>query len=153
MLELEVLMRTAIDLAQSAQLRSNDVPVGALLIDEENNIIAQAGNEREAKHDPTAHAEVLVLRQAALIKQNWRLNGCTLIVTLEPCVMCAGAIINSRISRVVFGAWDEKAGACGSLFDLVRDRRLNHQVEVVGGVLEDECAAQLRTFFADHRDW
>ena len=146
-------MRTAIDLAQSAQLRSNDVPVGALLIDEENNIIAQAGNEREAKHDPTAHAEVLVLRQAALIKQNWRLNGCTLIVTLEPCVMCAGAIINSRISRVVFGAWDEKAGACGSLFDLVRDRRLNHQVEVVGGVLEDECAAQLRTFFADHRDW
>jgi tRNA(adenine34) deaminase len=152
-LELEVLMRTAIDLAQSAQLRSNDVPVGALLIDEENNIIAQAGNEREAKHDPTAHAEVLVLRQAALIKQNWRLNGCTLIVTLEPCVMCAGAIINSRISRVVFGAWDEKAGACGSLFDLVRDRRLNHQVEVVGGVLEDECAAQLRTFFADHRDW
>ena len=153
MLELEVLMRTAIDLAQSAQLRSDDVPVGALLIDEENNIIAQAGNEREAKHDPTAHAEVLVLRQAALIKQNWRLNGCTLIVTLEPCVMCAGAIINSRISRVVFGAWDEKAGACGSLFDLVRDRRLNHQVEVVGGVLEDECAAQLRTFFADHRDW
>ena len=146
-------MRTAIDLAQSAQLRSDDVPVGALLIDEENNIIAQAGNEREAKHDPTAHAEVLVLRQAALIKQNWRLNGCTLIVTLEPCVMCAGAIINSRISRVVFGAWDEKAGACGSLFDLVRDRRLNHQVEVVGGVLEDECAAQLRTFFADHRDW
>ena len=146
-------MRTAIDLAQSAQLRSNDVPVGALLIDEENNIIAQAGNEREAKHDPTAHAEVLVLRQAALIKQNWRLNGCTLIVTLEPCVMCAGAILNSRISRVVFGAWDEKAGACGSLFDLVRDRRLNHQVEVVGGVLEDECAAQLRTFFADHRDW
>ena len=153
MLELEVLMRTAIDLAQNAQLRSNDVPVGALLIDEENNIIAQAGNEREAKHDPTAHAEVLVLRQAALIKQNWRLNGCTLIVTLEPCVMCAGAILNSRISRVVFGAWDEKAGACGSLFDLVRDRRLNHQVEVVGGVLEDECAAQLRTFFADHRDW
>lgn len=146
-------MRTAIDLAQSAQLRSNDVPVGALLIDEEKNIIAQAGNEREAKHDPTAHAEVLVLRQAALIKQNWRLNGCTLIVTLEPCVMCAGAILNSRISRVVFGAWDEKAGACGSLFDLVRDRRLNHQVEVVGGVLEDECAAQLRTFFADHRDW
>ena len=153
MLELEVLMRTAMDIAQNAQLRSNDVPVGALLIDEENNIIAQAGNEREAKHDPTAHAEVLVLRQAALIKQNWRLNGCTLIVTLEPCVMCAGAIINSRISRVVFGAWDEKAGACGSLFDLVRDRRLNHQVEVVGGVLEDECAAQLRTFFADHRDW
>ena len=146
-------MRTAMDLAQNAQLRSNDVPVGAVLIDEENNIIAQAGNEREAKHDPTAHAEVLVLRQAALIKQNWRLNGCTLIVTLEPCVMCAGAIINSRISRVVFGAWDEKAGACGSLFDLVRDRRLNHQVEVVGGVLEDECAAQLRTFFADHRDW
>ena len=151
--DLEVLMRTAMDLAQNAQLRSNDVPVGAFLIDEENNIIAQAGNEREAKHDPTAHAEVLVLRQAALIKQNWRLNGCTLIVTLEPCVMCAGAIINSRISRVVFGAWDEKAGACGSLFDLVRDRRLNHQVEVVGGVLEDECAAQLRTFFADHRDW
>ena len=146
-------MRTAMDIAQSAQLRSNDVPVGALLIDEENNIIAQAGNEREASKDPTAHAEVLVLRQAALIKQNWRLNGCTLIVTLEPCVMCAGAIINSRISRVVFGAWDEKAGACGSLFDLVRDRRLNHQVEVVGGVLEDECAAQLRTFFADHRDW
>ena len=146
-------MRTAMDLAKNAQLRSNDVPVGALLIDEEKNIIAQAGNEREAKHDPTAHAEVLVLRQAALIKQNWRLNGCTLIVTLEPCVMCAGAIINSRISRVVFGAWDEKAGACGSLFDLVRDRRLNHQVEVVGGVLEDECAAQLRTFFADHRDW
>ena len=153
MLELEVFMRTAMDLAKNAQLRSNDVPVGALLIDEENNIIAQAGNEREAKHDPTAHAEVLVLRQAALIKQNWRLNGCTLIVTLEPCVMCAGAILNSRISRVVFGAWDEKAGACGSLFDLVRDRRLNHQVEVVGGVLEDECAAQLRTFFADHRDW
>lgn len=153
MLELEVLMRTAMDLAQNAQLRSNDVPVGALLIDEENNIIAQAGNEREASNDPTAHAEVLVLRLAALIKQKWRLDGCTLIVTLEPCVMCAGAILNSRISRVVFGAWDEKAGACGSLFDLVRDRRLNHQVEVVGGVLEDECAAQLRTFFADHRDW
>ena len=151
MLELEVLMRTAIDLAQSAQLRSNDVPVGALLIDEEKNIIAQAGNEREAKHDPTAHAEVLVLRQAALIKQNWRLNGCTLIVTLEPCVMCAGAIINSRISRVVFGAWDEKAGAVGSVWDVLRDPRSPHRTEVISGILESECVALLGDFFKSQR--
>jgi len=151
-LELEVLMRTAMDLAQNAQLRSNDVPVGAVLIDEENNIIAQAGNEREASNDPTAHAEVLVLRQAALIKQNWRLDGCTLIVTLEPCVMCAGAILNSRISRVVFGAWDEKAGAVGSQWDLLRDPRQLHRPEVVGGVMEKECAQLLKDFFAAKRD-
>jgi len=109
--------------------------------------LAAAGNEREAAGDPTAHAEILVLRRAALLIGNWRLAGCTLVVTLEPCTMCAGALVLARVSTLVFGAWEPKTGAVGSLWDVVRDRRLNHRPEVYGGVLEDECAALMRGFF------
>lgn len=126
---------------------TGDVPVAALVIDKNGEVIGHARNEREAKGDPTAHAEVLAIRRAADHLGEWRLEQCTLVVTLEPCVMCAGAILSSRIPTVVFGAWDEKAGAAGSLFDLLRDRRLNHRVEVIGGVEEVACATLLREFF------
>ena len=114
-------------------------------------MIGRGHNAREATGDPTAHAEVLALRDAAQRTGSWRLDGCTLVVTLEPCAMCAGAIVLARLPRLVLGAWDPKAGACGSVHDLVRDPRLNHRVEVVGGVLESECAADLRAFFESHR--
>ena len=137
-------MREAIALAQ-ASLASNDVPVGALVIDPSGKIIASGTNEREAKSDPTAHAEIVALRKAAT--NGWRLDNHTLVVTLEPCAMCAGAIAQARISRVIFGAWDEKAGAAGSVWDVLRDPRAIHRVEVESGVLEKECAALLSEFF------
>jgi tRNA(adenine34) deaminase len=130
---------------------TGDVPIGAVVLDAAGVEIARACNERERTGDPTAHAEVLALRRAAAVVGSWRLEGCTLAVTLEPCTMCAGALVLARVSRVVFGAWDPKAGAVGSLWDVVRDRRLNHRPEVVGGVLADECGALLQRFFADHR--
>jgi tRNA(adenine34) deaminase len=138
------LMREAIALAHQS-LASNDVPVGALIIDPSGKIIATGTNEREAKSDPTAHAEIVALRKAAT--NGWRLDNHTLVVTLEPCAMCAGAIAQARISKVIFGAWDEKAGAAGSVWDVLRDPRAIHRVEVESGVLEKECAALLSEFF------
>jgi tRNA(adenine34) deaminase len=144
------LMRTALAEAHSA-LGTEDVPVGALVVDADGEIVGTGRNRREAEQDPTAHAEVLALRAAAARRGSWRLDGCTLVVTLEPCTMCAGATVLARVDRVVFGAWDEKAGAVGSLWDVVRDRRLNHRPEVVAGVLEEESGAMLREFFAARR--
>jgi len=134
-----------------AALASGDVPVGALVVDAAGVVVATACNERELTGDPTAHAEVLALRRAAAALGEWRLTGCTLVVTLEPCTMCAGASVLSRVDRVVYGAVDPKAGAAGSLWDVLRDRRLNHRPEVIGGVREADCAAALRSFFAGQR--
>ncbi len=128
-----------------------DVPVGAVVLDPDGRVVARAGNERELTGDPTAHAEILALRRAAEALGSWRLEGCTLVVTLEPCTMCAGAIVLARLERLVFGAFDPKAGAVASLWDVVRDPRLNHRLEVVGGIAEQECAEVLRSFFAGHR--
>jgi tRNA(adenine34) deaminase len=130
---------------------SADVPIGAVVVDADGQVIGRGHNERELTGDPTAHAEVLAIRDAAKHVGEWRLTGCTLVVTLEPCTMCAGAIVLSRLDRLVFAAYDEKAGAVGSLWDVVRDRRLNHRPEVVGGVMADEAAARLRDFFTGHR--
>jgi tRNA(adenine34) deaminase len=143
-------MRLALEQAALA-LDHDDVPVGAVVLDANGTLLARAHNDREGAGDPTAHAEVLALRAAARVKGDWRLEGCTLVVTLEPCTMCAGAIVLSRMARVVYGAVDDKAGAAGSLWDVLRDRRLNHRPEVLSGVLAEECAALLRTFFAHHR--
>jgi tRNA(adenine34) deaminase len=140
----------ALDAARRA-VGSADVPVGAVLLDSSGAVIASAHNARETTADPTAHAEVLVLRAAGAALGSWQLAGCTLAVTLEPCTMCAGAIVLARVERVVFGAWDPKAGAAGSLYDVLRDRRLNHRPEVVGGLREAECAALLDDFFAGKR--
>ena len=137
-------MRRALAVASSFP---EDVPVGAVIYDAAGVELAAAGNEREATGDPTAHAEILVLRRAALLTGSWRLDGCTLVVTLEPCTMCAGALVLARVSTLVFGAWEPKTGAVGSLWDVVRDRRLNHRPEVYSGVLEDECAALVRGYF------
>jgi tRNA(adenine34) deaminase len=139
-------MRSAIDIAQSA-FKTDDVPVGALIVDSENNIISTGYNEREAHQDPTAHAEIVAIRRAAQKLGTWRLDDCKLVVTLEPCAMCAGAIAQSRINTLIFGAWDKKAGAVGSVWDVLRDPRAIHKVEVVGGVLESECAELLTNFF------
>jgi tRNA(adenine34) deaminase len=128
-----------------------DVPVGAVVLAPDGAELAYGRNEREATGDPTAHAEVLALRRAAERRGDWHLDGCTLVVTLEPCTMCAGALVLARVSTLVFGAWEPKTGAVGSLWDVVRDPRLNHRPEVYGGVLEAECAALLRDFFARHR--
>ncbi|MEE1754234.1 tRNA adenosine(34) deaminase TadA [Streptomyces sp. SP18CS02] len=141
-------MRHALEEAERAA-RAGDVPVGAVVLSADGTVLATGHNEREVTGDPTAHAEVLALRRAAARTGEWRLPGCTLVVTLEPCVMCAGALVQSRVDRVVFGALDEKAGAVGSLWDLVRDRRLNHRPEVVHGVLAEECAQLLTRFFRD----
>ncbi|MDO4918156.1 tRNA adenosine(34) deaminase TadA [Kocuria sp.] len=130
---------------------SGDVPIGAVVLDAAGRVVGTGHNRREADGDPTAHAEVLALREAAACLGEWRLAGCTLVVTLEPCAMCAGALVLARVPTLVFGAWDPKAGACGSVFDVVRDPRLNHWVEVTGGVREDECAALLQDFFRGHR--
>jgi tRNA(adenine34) deaminase len=130
---------------------SGDVPVGAVVVDADGAVIGAGCNAREATGDPTAHAEVLALRAAAVSVGGWRLGGCTLVVTLEPCTMCAGALVLARVERVVFGALDPKAGAVGSLWDVVRDRRLNHRPEVTGGVLEAECGELLRSFFEGRR--
>ncbi len=128
-----------------------DVPIGAVVVDVDGQVIGRGHNEREATGDPTAHAEVLAIRDAARQVGEWRLTGCTLVVTLEPCTMCAGAIVLARLDRLVFAAYDEKAGAVGSLWDVVRDRRLNHRPEVVSGVMADEAGARLRDFFIGHR--
>jgi tRNA(adenine34) deaminase len=139
-------MRAALAEAELAHA-SGDVPVGAVLLDADGSVLAMARNEREKLHDPTAHAEVLAIRRGAAARGDWRLTDTTLVVTLEPCVLCAGAILSARIPRLIFGAWDEKAGAAGSVHELLRDRRLNHRVEVLGGVLETESAALLTAFF------
>jgi tRNA(adenine34) deaminase len=143
-------MRLALERSADASL-SGDVPVGAVVIGPDGEVLAGAANRREADSDPTAHAEVLALRAAASALGTWRLTGCTLVVTLEPCAMCAGAAVLSRVQRIVLGAWDPKAGATGSVWDVVRDRRSTHRIEVVGGVREAECAALLLDFFAGHR--
>ena len=141
-------MVRALDLAARAR-EADDVPVGALVADAEGRVIGEGRNLREATHDPTAHAEVVAMREAAASLGSWNLAGCTLVVTLEPCTMCAGAAVQSRVDRVVYGARDDKAGAVGSLWDVVRDRRLNHRPEVVEGVLAQECAGLLTDFFRD----
>lgn len=145
----EELMRQAI--AEAAD-SGDDVPVGALILSADGEVIARGHNEREADSDPTAHAEIVAIRRAAVDRKDWRLEDCTLLVTLEPCVMCAGAIVAARIGRVVFGTWDARVGASGSLYDVIRDARLGAPAEVIGGVLEAECSAQLRTFFEARRD-
>ncbi|PZO61110.1 nucleoside deaminase [Curtobacterium sp. TC1] len=143
-------MERALDEARAC-LATGDVPVGAVVLDRDGVVVAVGRNEREALQDPTAHAEVLALRAAAAVTGDWHLDGHTLVVTLEPCPMCAGAILAARVPRVVFGAWDPKAGATGSVYDIARDRRLPHRSEVVGGVLERECAALLDAFFSQRR--
>nr|WP_169077745.1 tRNA adenosine(34) deaminase TadA [Microcella alkalica] len=144
-------MREALAEAVAA-LETDDVPVGAVVVDADGRVIGRGRNERERLADPTAHAEVVALRQAAAATGDWQLSGCSLVVTLEPCVMCAGAILSARIPRVVFGAWDDKAGAAGSVLDLLRERSLPIRVdEVVGGVLADESAELLSRFFRGRR--
>ena len=143
-------MRAALTEASRA-LDSGDVPIGAVVVDAAGAVIGRGHNVRERDSDPTGHAEVVALRAAARARGEWRLSGCTLVVTLEPCTMCAGALVLARVDRLVFGAYDDKAGAVGSLWDVVRDRRLNHRPEVVGGVLAEESAALLDAFFAGRR--
>lgn len=143
-------MGRALDLAASAA-RDGDVPVGAIVVSPAGEVIGEGRNLREVEGDPTAHAEVVALRAAARALGQWRLEDCTLVVTLEPCPMCAGALMLSRISRLVLGAWDPKLGATGSVWDLVRDRRATHRVEVIGGVREAECSQVLLAFFEHHR--
>ncbi len=143
-------MREALGEGRAA-LATGDVPIGAVVLDPTGAVVGRGRNRREADADPTAHAEVVALREAAAARGEWRLDGCTLVVTLEPCTMCAGAIVLSRVDRLVFAAYDEKAGAVGSLWDAVRDRRLNHRPEVVSGVLADEASGLLLDFFARHR--
>lgn len=139
-------------LAEAALARAaGDVPVGAVVVGPDGEVLGRGRNAREATGDPTAHAEILALRAAAARLSRWRLDDCDLVVTLEPCAMCAGAIVLARIRRLVIGAWDPKAGACGSVHDLVRDRRLNHRVEVVAGVLAEECGEVLQAFFGERR--
>jgi tRNA(adenine34) deaminase len=144
-------MRAALDEARAA-LGTGDVPIGAVVVDESGAVVGRGRNVREADSDPTGHAEVVALRQAAAARGQWRLSGCTLVVTLEPCTMCAGALVLARVDRLVFGAYDDKAGAVGSIWDVVRDRRLNHRPEVVTGVLADESTALLDQFFRGRRD-
>jgi tRNA(adenine34) deaminase len=146
----EDLVRAALDAAASAGPR--DVPIGAVIVTADGTELARAANKREELGDPTAHAEILAMRSAAsVLGDGWRLEGTTLAVTVEPCTMCAGALVMARVSRLVFGAWEPKTGAVGSLWDVVRDRRLTHRLQVRGGVLADECAAPLEAFFAKQR--
>ena len=144
-------MRAALEEAGQAAATS-DVPVGAVVVDADGVVLGRGRNRREADADPTAHAEVLALRAAAVARGQWRLSGCTLVVTVEPCTICAGALVLARVERLVFGAFDDKAGAVGSLWDVVRDRRLNHRPEVVSGVLAEQSTDLLLRFFAAHRD-
>ena len=144
-------MAKAIELARAAASASGDVPVGAIILNKDGQVIATGANQRELSHNPVAHAEIIAIQKAAGAIGNWRLDNCTLVVTLEPCAMCAGAIAQARIPRVVFGAWDEKAGAVGSQWDLLRDPRQLHKSEVIAGVLADECAALLAEFFQEKR--
>lgn len=141
-------MRLALQEAMSA---GEDVPIGAVIVDQSGNVLARDRNRREQTQDPTAHAEILVLRRAAEIKGSWRLAGCTLAVTMEPCPMCAGAAALARVDRVVFGAWNEDYGACGSRWDILRDRRLSHRPEVVAGVLAAECGSLVQEFLSERR--
>ena len=143
-------MRTALVEAGRAR-ESGDVPIGAVVVDANGSVVGRGHNVRERNGDPTGHAELVALRRAAEAEGQWRLSGCTLVVTLEPCTMCAGALVLARVARLVFGAFDPKAGAVGSLWDVVRDRRLNHRPEVVGGVLAEECSALLDDFFGHRR--
>ena len=146
------LVRAALQVAPGA-LSTGDVPIGAVVVDPSGRVLASAHNRREALQDPTAHAEILALREAAAAHgDGWRLEGCTLAVTVEPCTMCAGALVLARVARVVFGCWEPRTGAVGSLWDVVRDRRTNHRPEVVGGVLAEECTAVLEAFFHGHRE-
>ena len=144
-------MTFAVSLAKMTSISSSDVPVGAVIIDANGNIISTGHNQRELIKDSTAHAELIAIKSANRSLSSWRLEDLTLVVTLEPCLMCAGGILQSRINRVVFGAWDEKAGACGSVWDVLRDGRSLHKVEVIGGVLENECAELLSNFFSQKR--
>ncbi len=143
-------MRRALELAAEAAAAS-EIPVGAVVLDPAGDIIAEGRNTREATHDPTGHAEIEALRSAAASVGSWNLEGHTLVVTLEPCIMCAGAILQARIGRVVFGAWDDKAGAAGSMYDVLRDRRLPYRAEVVGGIEADAATVLLRDFFSARR--
>ena len=150
-MKIEEAMRVAIEHARIASVASRDVPVGAVILNANGDLISTGNNQRELLNDPTAHAEIVAIRHAATALGNWRLDGCIIVVTLEPCAMCAGAIAQSRISKVVFGAWDEKAGAAGSVWDLLRDPRALHKVEVTSGVLEEECGVMLKEFFSEQR--
>ncbi len=141
-------MRLALKEAMSA---GDDIPIGAVVLDQDGNLLAQDRNRREQDQDPTAHAEILVLRRAAEVRGSWRLSGCTLAVTMEPCPMCAGAAALARVDRVVFGAWNEEYGACGSRWDILRDRRLTHRPEVVSGVLATECGSLVQEFLNERR--
>jgi len=143
-------MQQALEIAKTA-LATGDVPVGALILNPEGKLISTGHNRREIDNDPSAHAEIVAIRSAAEVNQSWRLDGHTIVVTLEPCAMCAGAIAQSRIRTLVFGAWDSKAGAVGSVWDVLRDPRAPHQVEVIFGVNESECAALLSEFFKNYR--
>ena len=143
-------MKTAVEIAKSA-LATGDVPVGALVLNADGKQVGTGFNRREIVNDPSAHAEIIALRQAAIANNSWRLDGHTIVVTLEPCAMCAGAIAQARIKTLVFGAWDAKAGAVGSVWDVLRDPRSLHQVEVISGVNESECAALLSEFFKNNR--
>jgi len=143
-------MRSALDLAAKAS-QLGDVPVGAIVLNSQGEVVGQGFNTREIDNDPMSHAEIVAMREAAIASNSWRLDDHTLVVTLEPCTMCAGAAVQARIERIVFGAFDDKAGAVGSLWDVVRDRRLPHRPEVVSGVLADECSAILSEFFKNHR--
>ncbi|MCH9815033.1 MAG: nucleoside deaminase [Actinomycetia bacterium] len=146
----EAAVLQAVALAQSEQL-GPDVPVGALVLDSSAEVLASATNRRVRDADPTAHAEVVALRAAAAVSDSWRLNGCTLVVSLEPCPMCAGAAVNARVARIIFGAWNPDYGACGSVWDLPRDKRITHRPEVVGGIQVAAARAPLDTFFARRR--
>ena len=144
-------MQAAIERAKFGAVASGDVPVGAVVLNSKGEIVAMGNNQRELLRDPIAHAEMVAIRAASRAMGSWRLEECTLVVTLEPCAMCAGAIVQSRIPRVVFGAWDEKAGAAGSVWDLLRDPRSLVKIEVISDVLADECRALLQEFFSKHR--
>ena len=144
-------MKLALAAAANAWRAHGDVPVGAVILDPSGTVISSGANERELTDDPTAHAEIVAIRRAAIELKSWRLDGCTLLVTLEPCSMCAGAIMQSRISRLIFGAWDEKAGAVGSVVDVIRDPRALHKVEVITGFMAEESSALLKEFFANSR--
>lgn len=143
-------MQVALEQARLAGARG-DIPIGAVVLDETGAVIARACNAREAGGDPTAHAEIEALREAAKVRGTWRMDGCTLVVTLEPCPMCAGAVVMSRLDRLVFGAWNDEYGAAGSAWDLVRDRRLHHRVEVIGGVMDEACGTLVRDFLGARR--
>ncbi|HEX7405407.1 MAG TPA: tRNA adenosine(34) deaminase TadA [Candidatus Nanopelagicaceae bacterium] len=144
-------MRLALDLAIESAKNTRDVPVGAVILNGAGEVVATGTNERELDHDPTAHAEIVAIRNAAQQVDGWRLSEHTLVVTLEPCAMCAGAIAQARIPNLVFGAWDEKAGAVGSVWDVLRDPRSLYKVEVTSGILAEECGQLLRSFFVEHR--